>query len=73
MPFPKWVEVDSSNIAAIRYYAFMRVLLIRFNNGSVYRYEGVPPKVVGMLIGTESIGRYFYSHIRTAYDYTKES
>ncbi|MDC1141530.1 KTSC domain-containing protein [Planctomycetota bacterium] len=57
-----WVEVTSSNIASVAYEN--SILLIKFNSGDVYAYQGVPKSVYDGLLTAESIGSYFHSQVR---------
>jgi hypothetical protein len=47
------------------------VLEIEFQNGHIYQYYGVPPKVYEELMNASSHGKYFNAHIRNAYLYRK--
>jgi hypothetical protein len=58
-------QVESSSIAAIGHEA--DVLEVRFRNGGVYRYHGVPKAVFARLLSAESKGRFFNRRIRDAY------
>lgn len=64
-------SVTSSVIASIGYDAASQVLEIEFRSGRVYQYFAVPEHVHSGLMGTESHGSYFDTHIRDAgYQYT---
>ncbi len=65
---PDWQPVDSSNIEATRYDRETGTLGIRFRNGGVYSYRGVPAEIAQGLVQAESPGRFFHSMIRGAYE-----
>jgi len=55
----KRVAVNSSSLRALGYDPAGQVLEVEFHNGSVYRYEQVPPEVVQSLLEADSLGRHF--------------
>ncbi len=63
-----FVSVTSSNIAAVAHDG-ASTLHIRFNDGSVYRYTGVPAGVYQALLNPPggSVGKYFHAHVRDKY------
>jgi len=61
-------EVSSSNISAIGYDVEEMILRIEFNTGRTYDYEDVPEYVYENLENADSIGSYFYKHIRNNYE-----
>lgn len=64
--------VDSSNLAAVGYNSSSQTLRIRFNDGSLYEYSGVPEHVHNGLLSAPSKGRYFDQQVKKAgYAYTK--
>lgn len=65
----KRIPVESSNIKFIGHSYPRRMLEVGFNNGSVYRYKGVPNKVYKELLNSESKGKAFHSLIRSKYPY----
>lgn len=52
---------------AFEYDADMRVLRIRWTNGSVSNFQGVPPDVVEGFERAASKGNYFHRHIKDRY------
>jgi len=54
-----YVNVLSSNIAAIAYDEYGRVLGVRFTNGGEYRYRNVPQSVYQRFLNAPSKGTYF--------------
>ena len=58
----RWVPVESTSLDCVGYEN--EVLEIRFNNGGVYRYSGVPEEVHEGLMRADSKGRFFNAEIR---------
>lgn len=54
-------------MSAFEYDADMRVLRLRFTNGTVANYQGVPPEVVDEFERAASKGSYFHRHIADRY------
>ncbi len=69
----EWIEVKSSNIAAIAYIKEAKQLMVQFNNGNVYAYSDVPEEVFDGFLDASSKGRYFAEHIKGKYEYEKVS
>lgn len=80
----QWTPVESSQISEVGYDAETETLGIRFMptrkqlaNGepqSIYHYVNVPKRMFDEMVGAESVGKYFGSHIKpfpTVYPYTK--
>lgn len=66
-------EVESSNIKAIGYDPFDRILKVvmkRFPN-IMYEYKDVPLHVFQLMEKAESKGKYFVTDIKGKYDYQK--
>ncbi len=55
----KRVAVSSRSLRSLGYDLDEQALEVEFHNGSVYRYEQVPPEVVQALLEADSLGRYF--------------
>lgn len=58
-------QVDSSVIESVGYEG--GVLEVRFRNGGLYRYRGVPRATFVALMGAPSKGRFFNRYVRDAY------
>jgi SprT protein len=56
----------------IRYNKSTQRLEVRFCNGSMYSYGGVPESRIQELVNAPSLGRYFHQHIAHSYRYTRE-
>jgi hypothetical protein len=64
--------VTSSMLSSIGYDKGEEILEIKFANGSLYRYEGVPPNEYYDLIQADSVGKHFTQHVKNAgYPYEK--
>jgi hypothetical protein len=61
------VPARSGYLAETGYDPATRTLLVRFRTGELHRYQGVPPHLVEEMYAAESVGRYFYRHIRRAH------
>ena len=61
--------VESSNVSEIGYDVDEMNLYVRFNNGYLYWYEGVPPEVWDQLLYTESKGRFIHTNLKNIYPY----
>jgi hypothetical protein len=55
----KRVAVSSRSLRELGYDPDTQVLEVLFHNGSLYRYEQVPPEVVQALLEADSLGRHF--------------
>lgn len=64
-------EVTSTNLKSVGYDPSLQMLEIEFQDGSVYRYFGVPEEEHRGLLEAESKGRYFIYNIRDRYRYEK--
>lgn len=55
----KRVTVASRSLRSLGYDPGEQALEVEFHNGSVYRYERVPPEAVQALLEADSLGRHF--------------
>jgi len=60
-----WCGVVSSNIAAV--FWTDNTLLVKFNNGAVYRYLSVPETLAISMVSGSSVGRAFNAMIKPFY------
>lgn len=65
------VRVESSNLSAVGYDPDISVLAVRFTNGSVCNYYGVPPYEHTMLMAAKSKGKYLAEHIKGMFPYAR--
>ena len=61
------IAVKSSNIKSVAYDPYTRVLEVKFLNGKHFRYMDVGPKAYDALMGAESVGKHFATHIRSQF------
>ena len=69
--YPEMFEVVSSNINSIGFDHDSSTLYVRFYNGSLYVYYGVPEEIWLMFFNSESKGRFLWGHIRDYYSYER--
>lgn len=62
-----WYPVASSNVAAIGWDDPRQVLAVRFHNGSIYEYTGVPPTIIDEFLAAPSKGKFVYYVLRRGY------
>ncbi len=65
------VPVNSSNLITVGYDAASQTLEVEFKDGTVYQYFDVSAVEHETLMGSESIGSYFNSSIRSSYRYAR--
>lgn len=63
--------VSSSNIAEIGYDETSLIVQIRFLNGTLYQYKGVPKHEYEGLINAPSIGSYLHHNYKNIYPYER--
>lgn len=61
-------RVKSSNINSVGYDQEQSILEVEFKSGAVYQYEGVTAEQHSDMLAAESVGKYFNTHIRTAFE-----
>lgn len=64
---PTWVSVYSSNVSAIRYEKNIRRLLVRFGDGSLYKYDQVGPTIAANMYNCTSMGKFVWWLRRNGY------
>ena len=62
-------SVNSSNISQIGYDPDLKILIIKFKNGSMYEYLNVPLVTYTNFSKSESIGKFFISNIKNNFQY----
>jgi hypothetical protein len=60
-------DLNSSHIKSADYDPYRRELLIEFQNGSKYRYPGVPQFHYEGLLKAHSAGKYFHARINRTF------
>ena len=66
-----WIEVESSNIAAIGSEVGNPNLYVRFTSEAEYVYYDVGEDVVQEFLDAESKGKYLNEHIKGVYEYRR--
>jgi len=64
-------EIKTSNIKSTEYDTETKDLVVEFNNGLKYKYDGVPHQVYTRLRLSESQGKFFTTDIAKKYPYKK--
>lgn len=67
----KLIPVSSSSIAGVGYDPHTETLRLKFQNGSVYEYNGAPPIEYAEFMKAPSFGSYFNRNIRNNYPYDR--
>lgn len=63
MKLPTLTDVQSSNIAKVAHQG--DDLFVQFKGGNaVYQYKGVPAATHEAMLKSESIGKYFFAHVK---------
>lgn len=69
--YPEMHPVSSSNVAELGYDENNQQLYVRFVNGSLYRYAGVPIYEYEALDAAPSIGSYLNRNLKNVYPYER--
>ena len=64
-------EIKSSNIKSTEYDTESKELVVEFNNGLKYKYDGVPHQIFTRFRMAESQGKFFTTDISKKYKYKK--
>lgn len=65
------IAVSSSNVSEIGYDEANQIVYIRFSNGSLYNYKGVPRLEFDGLLNAPSIGSYLHRNYKNVYPYER--
>jgi hypothetical protein len=66
-------EIKSSNLKKSEYDTETKLMVVTFNNGLKYQYEGIPHQIYTKFRMSESQGKFFNSNILKNYKYKKIS
>lgn len=69
----KRIKINSEAVSAVGYDKLKKILRIRFAEGNVFDYQGVPVRVFKELFEAESIGRYINWEVKPNYEFTEIS
>ncbi len=68
---PVMTPVSSSNVAEVGYNEEKQEVYVRFLNGSLYVYKGVPKFEYEGLLNAPSIGSYLHRNYKNVYPYER--
>jgi hypothetical protein len=68
---PEMISVSSSNIESIGYEEQDETVHVRFLNGSLYIYKGVPLHEFENLRDSPSLGSYLHRNYKNVYPYER--
>jgi hypothetical protein len=71
MSLPEMNLVSSSNIESIGYDGQNELVYVRFLNGSLYVYKGVPMHEYNNLMQAPSLGSYLHRNYKNVYIYER--
>ena len=71
MSVPEMIPVSSSNIESIGYDEQNGLVYVRFLNGSLYVYKGVPLHEFENLRDAPSLGSYLHRNYKNVYPYER--
>jgi len=71
MNLPQMQPVSSSNVAELGYDETDQIVYVRFLNGSLYIYKGVPLSEYNGLLNAPSIGSYLHRNYKNVYPYER--
>ena len=67
----KMIPVGSSNIESIGYDGQNQIVYVRFLNGTLYIYKGVPIHDFEGLLNAPSIGSFLHRNFKNVYPYER--
>lgn len=71
MELPDMQPVSSSNVESLGYDESTQTVFVRFLNGSLYIYKGVPTFEFEGLISAPSVGSYLHRNYKNVYPYER--
>jgi len=71
MNYPEMHAVVSSNVAEVGYDSENQIVFVRFLNGSLYIYKGVPEYDFQGLLTAPSVGSYLHRNFKNVYPYER--
>ena len=67
------INVKSSNIESVGYDKNLKIVCVKFLNGSLYTYKGVPSSEFNNLKNAASVGSYLNRNFKNIYSYERIS
>lgn len=71
MSYPEMTDVSSSNVESVGYDEATQTVYVRFLNGSLYIYKGVPIMEYESLKNAPSVGSYLHRNYKNVYPYER--
>jgi hypothetical protein len=68
---PDMIPVSSSNVSEIGYDVESQIVYVRYLNGSLYIYKGVPEADFEGLKNASSVGSYLHRNYKNVYPYER--
>lgn len=68
---PEMIPVVSSNVSAVGYEASNQTVYVRFSDGKMYIYKGVPEIEFDNLKNAPSVGSYLHRNYKNVYPYER--
>lgn len=65
------VFVSSSNVESVGYDGENQIVYVRFLNGSLYCYKGVPKHEFEGLLNAPSVGSYLHRNFKNVFPYER--
>ena len=65
------ISVSSSNVASVGYDEQNEIAYVRFLNGTLYIYKGVPKYEFEGLLNAPSVGSYLHRNFKNVYSYER--
>lgn len=63
--------VSSSNIESVGYDEENQIMYVRFLNGTLYTYNGVPKQEYEGLLNAPSVGSYLHRNFKNVFPYER--
>lgn len=63
--------VESSNVESVGYNPETETLHVRYKNGSLYEYAGVPQDTHEELMAAESVGQHLAQNVKGKFEHTQ--
>jgi hypothetical protein len=71
MAYPQMIPVNSSNVAEVGYDDANQSVYVRFLDGGLYVYRGVPQFAFDGLLNASSVGSYLHRNFKNVYAYER--
>lgn len=68
---PEMIPVVSSNVSAVGYDSEAQTVYVKFSDGKMYIYKGVPESEFENLKSASSVGSYLHRNYKNVYPYER--